>query len=287
MKVLIIGGSGVIGWNLLSSFSKDVEFTYHKNKTHNDKGISLDITKLDETLQVIEKIKPEIVIHTTSLTNVDLCEIDHDLANSINVQGTNNIVECCKNIKSKIIFVSTSFVFDGKKEQYYEDDIKSPSTYYGITKARGEDIVKNSGLPYLILRTDQPYCWIEKWQHTNSVLRVIDTIKSGRKHREIRDWYNNPTYVPEFVGAVKKLIDLNNEGVFHVVGSDYISRYDWSLEIASMFDLNKDMIEPINSSVLNLPAKRNNVNLNNTKLSQIGFKMNGVRAGLTKMHNEM
>ena len=104
---------------------------------------------------------------------------------------------------------------------------------------------------------------------------------------EIRDWYNNPTYVPEFVEAVRKLIDLDNEGIFHVVGSDYINRYEWSLEIADIFDLNKDMIEPINSSDLNLPVKRKNINLNNTKLSQIGVKMNGVKLGLTKMRNGM
>ena len=68
MKVLIIGGSGVIGWNLLSLFAKDVKFTYHKNKTYHNKGVSLDIIKLDETLQVIEKIKPEIQTFKTIKT---------------------------------------------------------------------------------------------------------------------------------------------------------------------------------------------------------------------------
>lgn len=287
MKVLIIGGSGVIGWNLLSTFTENAKFTYYKNKTTLNDRILLDITNIDETSQVIKKEKPEIVIHTSSLTNVDLCERDHTSADLINVQGTKNIIEICRDIKSKLVFISTSFVYDGKKEQYFEDDKKSPSTYYGITKAKGEDMVINSGLPYLILRTDQPYCWIEKWQHTNSVLRVIENIKSGTRHKEIENWYNCPTYVPEFSEALKKLVDMNMEGIFHVIGSDYISRYEWALEIADIFRLDRKMIDKINSSELNLSASRKNIHLNNNKLfEESGIKMSGIKNGLIKMRDE-
>ncbi len=287
MKILIVGGSGVIGWNLLSKFTNNIKFTYYKNKTNRNDGIFLDITNRENTLKVFEKEKPDIVIHTSSLTNVDLCEREHDLANSINIQGTENIVEGCKKFKSKIVFVSTSFVFDGQKSQYFEDDLKSPSTYYGITKAKGEEIVINSGLPHLILRTDQPYCWSEKWQHTNSVLRVINTTKTGNIHKEIEDWYNCPTYVPEFSEALKKMIDLELEGIFHVVGSDYISRYDWAVEIANIFDLDKSLIKKINSSELNLSATRKNIYLNNNKLSEkSGMVMSSVKSGMNKMHDE-
>lgn len=287
MKILIIGGSGVIGWNLLSKFTNNTKFTYYKNKTHRNDGIYLDITNREDTIKIIEKEKPDIVIHTSSLTNVDLCEKEHDLANSINIQGTENIVEGCKKINSKIVFISTSFVFDGQKNQYFEDDHKSPSTYYGITKAKGEDIVINSGLPYLILRTDQPYCWNEKWQHTNSVLRVIDTIKAGNRHKEIEDWCNCPTYVPDFSEALKKMINLKLEGIFHVVGSDFTSRYDWALEVSDIFNLDKNLIEKVNSSELNLSAIRKNVYLNNNKLSEkTGMTMSGIKSGMIKMHNE-
>ena len=287
MKILIIGGSGVIGWNLLSKFTNNIKFTYYKNKTHRNDGIFLDITNRKDTIKIIENEKPDIVIHTSALTNVELCEKEHNLANSINIQGTENVVEGCKKINSKIIFVSTSFVFDGQKNQYFEDDHKSPSTYYGITKAKGEDIVINSGLPYLILRIDQPYYWNEKWQHSNSVLRVIDTIKTGNRHKEIEDWYNCPTYVPDFTKALKKMIDLKLEGIFHVVGSDFISRYDWALEISNIFNLDKNLIKKINSSELNLLAVRKNIYLNNNKLfEKTGIVMNGIKSGMIKMHSE-
>jgi len=287
MKMLIIGGSSLIGTKLLGNFLQNetnVEFTYHHNSVPFAKGYQLDITQKNATVNLIEKINPDVIIHCAALTNVDLCETNKSLANSINIQGTKNVVEGCKVAQCKIVYVSTSYVFDGKKNQYNEEDVPSPSTYYGSTKLAAEDIIKHSKLPYLIVRTDQPYCWTEKWQHSNSVTRVLQTLRSGKIHKELIDWYNNPTYVPEFVKAVKKLIDLNKIGTFHVVGSDFINRYKWSLITADIFGLDEKMIVPINSKSLNLPAKRSNVNLSNKKLfQQTAIRMMGTKEGLKNM----
>jgi dTDP-4-dehydrorhamnose reductase len=287
MKILVIGGSGVIGFKLVEYFNKiqkNVEYTYHTNKPKFSKGNCLDITQKKPTIELITKVNPDIIIHTVALTNVDLCETDKELANLINVKGTENILEGCKITNSKIVYISTSFVFNGEKKEYFEDDITSPATYYGITKLKAEQLVVKSGLSYLILRTDQPYCCIESWQHTNSVLRVIDTLKSEKVLKEITDWYNTPTYVPDFVSVTKKLIDKNITGIFHVVGPDFVNRYDMSLKVAKVFGLNKNMIESITSGTLNLAAKRVNVNLNNEKaFRETGIEMRNFTNGLMKM----
>jgi len=238
MKILVIGGSGVIGYQLVNYFFKkqvNVDFTYKTNKLDFVKGNELDITNQNETLGLIQKSKPDVVIQTAALTNVDYCEKNHSIADSINVQGTSNIIKACKIINCKIIYISTSFVFDGSKEQYFEDDKSSPSTYYGITKHEGEKLTKESGLQYLILRTDQPYCWTKKWQHPISVLRVLNSLRSGKKLKEIKNWYNTPTYVPDFINVVSKLLSENSSGIYHLVGSDFISRYNWALIIAKIF----------------------------------------------------
>ena len=139
----------------------------------------------------------------------------------------------------------------------------------------------------MILRTDQPYCWNEKWQRTNSVIRVIDSLKKNQIFNEVIDWYNSPTYVPDFVIATKKLIQKDSEGIFHLVGSDFIDRYNWSLRVADIFHLKKELLKPINSSELKLPEKRNNIKLNNNKLFQeTGYRMLGVEEGLKKMAEE-
>lgn len=291
MKICIIGGSGVIGSKLVQWFIKnnaDVYFTYYHNKIFQLKnGIKLDITDKSSIQLFLNKLNPDVVIHTAALANVDLCETDKFLADRINIEGTKNVIDGCKISNCKLVYVSTSFVFDGAKKEYFEDDETCPTTYYGHTKLEGEKLVMNSDLPYLILRTDQPYCWIESGQHTNSVLRVIETLQSEKVLREITNWYNNPTYVPDFVYAVSNLLLNKLTGIFHIVGPDFVDRYNWSLISAKIFDLNTDLIEPINSDKLELPAKRVNVNLNNQKLlDTTGVKMKGIKEGLLSMLKE-
>lgn len=286
MKYLIIGGTGAIGYKILQSIHKEdssVEFTFLNNKQVLKNSHFLNIENSIQTKDLIKKISPDIVIHCSALSNIDFCETNKRKAESINVLGTKNIVEGCKESNSKIVYISTSFVFDGKKK-YSENDNASPSTFYGFTKFKGEEIVKDSNLPFLILRTDQPYSWIEQWQHTNSVIRVIDSLKKKKIFYEINDWYNVPTYVPDFVNATMELIKLEKEGIFHVSGSDFLNRYDWALLTAQIFQLDPNLIKPINSSSLNLSAKRVNGNLGNEKLfRETGIRMMGVKEGLIEM----
>jgi len=286
---LKIGGTGVIGYKIVQHLlneNENVEFTFLNNKQVSKNSHLLDIKDTIKTKKLIKNINPDIVIHCAGLTNIDLCETNKQLAESINVLGTKNIVESCIEVNAKIVYLSTSFVFDGK-EKYTENDKTIPSTFYGVTKLKGEKIIQESNLPYLILRTDQPYCWIEKWQHTNSVIRVIESLKDKKKFLEVDDWFNVPTYVPNFVNALIKLIKLKKEGIFHVVGTDFVNRYEWSKVTAKIFHLDSNLIKPINSSSLNLPTKRVNGNLNNDKLfKEIGMKMMGIEEGLKEMVKE-
>jgi dTDP-4-dehydrorhamnose reductase len=264
----------------------ETEFTYRTNHIQIPAGHCLDITSRTDVANLVDKIKPDLVIHTVALTNVDLCETNPTLADSINIDGTKNVVLGCQKVNCKLVFISTSFVFDGKQELYSEEDTTSPATYYGYTKFRGEEIVKNSGLPYLILRTDQPYCWVEKWQHSNSVLRVLEALGHDKVLKEVVNWCNTPTYVPDFVKAAKKLFEEDVTGIYHLVGSDFINRCDWSLLVAEIFGFNKKMIEPVTSDTFNLPAKRVNVHLSNNKLQKTGIRMMGIREGLMEMLRE-
>ena len=152
MKFLVIGGSGTIGSYLIKKFRDDnenFEFTVNKNKIDGTNQNILDITKEQDTFELIQKSNPDIVINAAALTNLDFCEDNHELANSINVVGAKNIIEGCKNTKSRICHISTSAVFDGKKESYVEDDLSSPINYYGLTKIKAEQIVQKSGLKFL------------------------------------------------------------------------------------------------------------------------------------------
>lgn len=290
MKILIVGGSGVIGSKFTKQFSLEgfkVLPTYFKHRLNFLNECMLDIRNESNVEKIFKKFNPDIVIHTSAITNIDLCETDHKLADSINVQGTKNIITCSKKYDSKLVFISTSFVFDGTKTKYFENDFTNPTTYYGKTKDISEKNIIHSKLDFLILRTDQPYCWTDPGQHTNSVLRLIDSFNIKKHHKEIVDWYNTPTYVPDFVEATKKLIINEKSGIFHLVGSDYINRFEWAKIICDYFNFNQKLIEPITSHNLKLAAKRVNVNLSNEKIfNELGIRMMGIKDGLKSMLEE-
>lgn len=289
MKVLVTGGNGRIGTKFVKFLIEKGNEVYHSylhGEPHAEVGVSreLDICKRENTINLIKKISPELVIHTAALTNVDLCETNKELARTINIEGTRNVIDACKEANSKIVYISTSAVFDGSKRVYTEEDTPNPTYYYASTKFEGEKIVSSSRLPFLILRTDQPYCWVESWQKENSVTRVLKKIEVGEIVKEPTDWYSNPTFVDNFVEVIFELIKRNKTGIYHVVGSDFLNRYELALNVAEVFGYDKHLIKPIKSDEIELPVKRVNVNLANGKTqSASGIKLLGIREGLKKM----
>ena len=290
MKSLIIGGSGMIGSHLTNACKSqgyETISTYFEKMPSSDYQFFLDITNREKTIQLINEQNPDAVFLASALTNVDLCEKNFEIAKSTNVTGTQNVIDGCKKTNSKLVYFSTSAVFDGKKIKYSESDETCPVNNYGITKVLSEQLIKNSKLPFLIIRTDQPYGWTEKWQRTNSVLRIIDNLKNNNVFNEITDWYNNPTYIPDMIISIMELIKQNSTGIYHITGSDFLSRYDCAILVAEVFNLDKNLLKKINSSELNLPAKRANVNLDTEKLfNKIGMRIPSFKQGLSKMYNE-
>ena len=109
-------------------------------------------------------------------------------------------------------------------------------------------------------------------------------LSENKDLNEIIDWYNAPTYVPDFINALESLINKKKTGIFHVTGPDFINRYDWSLLVAKIFKLDSSLIHPIHSSSLNLPAKRCNINVDNQKLfRETGIKMRSLEESLVDM----
>lgn len=286
MKILIIGGTSILGYKILEYLIEkniEVEYTFYKTKIPGKKGIELDIRNEKNVIDVISEINPTHVILASALTNLDLCETDHDLADAINVKGTNNVITGCIKNNVSLVYVSTSFVYNGEKTEYYEDDPIKPATYYGKTKGEAEELVKKSGLKFLILRTDALYDWIEEWQRDNSVTRALKSLKNNKQLREVNDWFNTPTYVKDFVIAAFQLIKESKEGIYHLSGSEFINRYDWSVNVAEVFKLKKN-IKSINSKKLKLSAKRVNVNLKNEKIQrEINVYMKNTKEGLEDM----
>lgn len=289
MKILVIGGSSVIGSRLTSIFDESY-YTYLNNKIQigNAEGFELDIRGKASTIDLIKKLKPDIVIHGAAAPSMDICETDKKLAYDIHINGTKNIIEGCKAINAKIVFLSTSAVFDGKKAMYKEDDETCAISYYGITKAEAEKIVINSGLNFFITRLDHLYGWVYFLnQKRNTAIRVLEKLEKGEVVEEITDWYNNPTFIDNLTDVIKKLIEKDAEGIYHMAGPDFVNRYEFALKIAEVFGKDESLIRKKTSDKLNLPAKRANCNLDSAKAEKkTGIKLLGIEKCLEKMRRQ-
>ncbi len=296
MRVLITGGSGVVGWALAKhalALGREVHFTYlsHPVQMAGVEAHQLDITDEQAVQRLIGDVKPDVVYHCAALTNVDKCETDHALADLHNSKATGFVARAAAKLTggasgagALLVYVSTSYVFGTSLAPLPEDAPYCPTTYYGKSKADGEKEVKAAGDSHLILRIDQPYAWVEPFQKQNTVVRVVKELGAGRAVREPADWLNSPTYLNNFVQLAEALRGKGRRGTYNCVGADFLSRYGWALKIARSFGLEEKLVTPFDSSELKLPAKRPNVRLDISKAqAESGLKIFGIDDGLADM----
>lgn len=251
-RILVIGASGQVGKRLYSVLSRDYEVfgTYCKNKIGN--LIYLDITNKKGVETLFEKIRPDIAILTSSLTNVNRCESEKALARIINVNGTRNITETCQKYNVKLVFFSTDYIFDGKNGPYSELDPPKAINYYGKTKILGEEIVR-SLKNYMIIRTTGVFSYD---RGINFAISVIDSLNKNKEIKVANDQYANPILADNLVDCVKELILEDRDGIWNIAGDTYLSRYEFALEIADTFSLDKRLIIGLPTKELHQEAKR-------------------------------
>lgn len=253
MRVLVIG-IGLLGSKILK-IKKDHELhgTFHTNPP-NMKGelYRLDITQKNSVLDLVSKISPDVSILTSAFTNVDGCEKERETAYKVNVAGPENVAMACERTGSKLIHISTDYVFDGKKGLYTERDSPNPISYYGKTKLLGEEKVKEVLEDYVIARTSVIY----GMENKNFATWIIDELRNGNKIRIVTDQYVSPTLNTDLAEQLYALIERDAKGLYHTAGGERISRYDFAVKLAEVFGLNKSLIIPIKTDELNWVAKR-------------------------------
>ena len=276
-RILIIGANGFLGTNIIQ-FRDQNKNVFHDSlfiaadlqNTNIEKVIPfyyIDITKHNDSFKKIVEISPDIIILTAAMTNVDQNEIDKDVATKINTEGPKNVLKACEKICSKLIFMSTDFVFDGKKQGYYtEEDIPNPLNHYATTKYNAELAIINSNVEYTICRTAVLYGWNP--QKLNFFTWVLEKLQKNEKLTIVTNQINNPTYVKNLAEIILKLVEKDTSGIYHTVGKDSLSRYEMALKCAEIFNYNTNLITPIKE--INQKALRpNNASLDITKLKRL------------------
>jgi len=259
MKILIIGASGVLGSRLYNDTIKkkwDVTGTYC---SHECEGLSyLDVRDKASLEKVFNFFRPEAVIMAGGITDVDLCTLKPKLAKDVNIKGTLNLVKKIKEYGSKLIYVSTDYVFDGENGPYKETDNPNPINNYGVTKLEAENIIRSKLKDYLIIRTAQLYGVAEQSpaQNRNFTVKIIHNMRNNKKVYAADDLYSTPTYAGSLSKMIIKLIEKNASGLYHGAGSEFINRYDYVNKIADIFGLDKTLIQKVKLKDLKLKAKR-------------------------------
>ena len=281
--VLIIGASGFIGFSLYETFSAEysVVGTFNNHKLNN--LIQLNLTNKKELEGILKKVKPKIILLPAALTNVDYCEKEKEECWMKNVTAPLNLIKLIKNSHTKLVYYSTDYLFDGKNGPYSEDDSPNPLNIYGKSKLETEINIQQNLTDFLIIRTTVVY----GWEHLgkNFVYSLINAVKNGQSKKVPRDQLGTPTYVKNLAEATLELIKLDKQGVYNVVGPQLLDRYSFSLIVAEVFNLDKSLIIPVNTSELNQIALRPlNAGLKNNKLlKSVKMEMLAPREGLQDM----
>jgi len=268
MKILITGGNGLFGSKFIEVLNKndyDVYSTVHKKSIRKEKVFTLDITHSENVKNILKKISPDTIVHAAAFTNVDACEKDKNKAYNTNVQGTINLAQGAEKQNAKFVFISTDYVFNGKKGRYEEIDAADPVNYYGLTKLKGEEFVTSICSNFLIARPSVIYGAFKE----NFVTWVIDMLKNEKNIKIVDDQFVSPTLNTDLAEQLVALIEHDMAGVFHTAGGERISRYDLVNSIADVFGLKKSFITPIKMEDMGWLAMRpKDSSLNISKISK-------------------
>jgi dTDP-4-dehydrorhamnose reductase len=172
-----------------------------------------------------------------------------------NLSYENLDLTVCQERNIKLIHLSTDYVFDGEKGPYSEDDPPNPVNFYGKTKLESENLIKQSGIDFLIVRTNVLYGFGKKVTN-NFLLWLLEKLSAGEKIKIVTDQFNNPTLADNLSECILEMVGRNLSGVFHIAGADYLSRYDFAVRVAERFGFDKTNISPAKTETLKQEARR-------------------------------
>ena len=293
-RILITGSNGMLGQRAVQFYSskENVELlatsVEEKSVVDSVEYIPSDIKNRDEIKKVIHDYYPDFIIHTAAFTNVDLSEKLREDAWKINVKGVEYIAEAARAIDAHIIHISTDYIFDGKDGPYSENAKPNPVGYYGRTKLASENALKISGTFFTILRTNVLY-GIALNSRPDFVRWVINSLNKKENIKIVKDQINNPAFIDDLVQGINKIIDFKKTGTYNIGGKEFLSRYDFTLQIAEYFNLDKKLITPITTEELKQPARRPlNSGLIILKAeTELGYKPHTIIESLAAMKKEL
>jgi len=249
MKILVIGASGLVGSHVLAealSRGHEALGTYRNFPIQN--LVQLDLANESQTRVLLESFKPEWVVHAAGWTWVDGCEKDPGRAMRENYEQPVMVARLCKEIGIRMVYFSTTYVFDGIRGPYTESDNPSPINVYGASKWDAEKEI-TAILTSCALVPRVICVWGIEYQRKNFVYQVVQALRSGRNLRLPSDQYGNPTWAGDIALWINVLMERKESGIWNLAGDEEnLSRAEWYVHIRAL-------LEALMSSSVNINGK--------------------------------
>ena len=265
-KILLTGSNGLLGQKLVQLILDRGEYELIATARGENRlpmldgnGIyrSLDVTDRDEVQRIMHEFKPDYVIHTAAMTNVDRCETEREGCWKLNVDAVQYLAEACQAHGTRLIHISTDFIFDGENGPYDESARANPLSYYGESKLAAEELLLASqNLQFAIARTVLVYGIAHDMSRSNIILWVKNSLENHKPIKVVDDQWRTPTLAEDLALGCYLMVKHNATGIFNISGSNLLTPYDMAVQTADFFGLDKSFMTRADSSTFTQPAKR-------------------------------
>jgi dTDP-4-dehydrorhamnose reductase len=263
MKILVTGANGLLGQKLvglIAGKSGDTLVATGRGANRNPDGgyhyREMNITDTNQVMSVISDERPDVVIHTAAMTNVDQCEEDQEGCWLMNVTAVEYLIQACQETGTFLLHLSTDFIFDGANGPYKEEDEAHPISYYGESKLAAEQRIMDSPIRWAIARTVLVYGIAHDMSRSNIILWVKKNLEERKQIFVVNDQWRTPTLAEDLAEGCYLIASKEAEGVFNISGKDLLTPYEMALKTADFFKLDKSYITETDGSRFSQVAKR-------------------------------
>jgi dTDP-4-dehydrorhamnose reductase len=279
MNIAIIGANGFLGKKLSRTLSK-------KNKVlsydliNQDETIKINALDLKETHLKLSRFRPDLIINCVAMRSSLECEENPITAMKVNYDSAINILKVSEKLNSKMVFISSSYVFDGIKGDYKENDKTNPLNIYGKTKLLAEkEILKYN--KSIILRVDLLYGYNSKEENNGHLSKILkeEEIKISEP-KQIR----SPLLADDLGDIILKLIDQNQKGIFHIAGEEKIEILEFYQKLEKIIRNKSKIITESKNKRINFPL---NSTLNISKIKSLNINISSLKEGINKIKRQL
>jgi len=288
--ILLTGASGFLGSYFCHLYADqyDIQAIYNDNPVQNKHVNShkVDLSDFQGLESLFKKIKPDEVVHLAALSDPNYCEINPLESEKINIEVSENIAGLCKEAKIPFLFTSTDLVFDGKNAPYKESDVPAPVSIYGLHKSIAEQSILDIYPMATVCRL--PLMFGKSYSAKEGILQYMLTkMASGETLNLFTDEYRTFASVRDICNGIMTCLEYEGD-VFHLGGSERMSRYDFGLLVCDVFGFDKSLLIKSKQKEVKMAAARpKDVSMINARATGIGWNPGNIRNELSLIKKEM